>query len=288
MRRLLSFLILLFCLSCKSHSKESLNQPKILVTIPPYASFAKALVKGQVEVEIFVPPGSNPHTYEPSPEQIQRFTQAKVWFRTGDPIEQKMVQFLQTYPIEIINLSADWASLETSHEHGGHFHEEKDLHTWMNPILVIEQVKEMALVLSKIFPELAPSIEENSKQLIRRLTHIDKSISSKLLPFQGDYLLVSHPAFGYFCQRYSLHQLSVEMEGKDPLPQDIAALVKKIESHSIPVMLIEPQYNNKGACLIAHKLRIPTEEINPYAENYFEMLDRLTQVFVKYYDHPNS
>lgn len=285
MKKIFSFLILIFCLSCTK--QEVLRQPKILVTIPPYAGFVKALVEEQAAVEVLVPPGSNPHTYEPTPEQIQRFTQTQVWFRTGDPIEQKIVQFLRPYRVEIINLSEGWATLDASgHKHAGHGHghEEKDLHTWMDPLIAIEQVKKIAAVLSHHFKEIAPSIEKNSQKLIQQLAQADRDINAKLFPFRGQYLLVSHPALGYFCHRYGLHQLSVEIEGKDPLPKDIAKLLKKIESHSVPVMLIEPQYSNKGAILIAHQLHLPFEEIDPYAEDYFAMLDHLTQMIVKYYE----
>jgi hypothetical protein len=52
--------------------------------------------------------------------------------------------------------------------------------------------------------------------------------------------------------------------------------------------LIEPQFNKKGALLIAKKLDIPYEEINPYSEDYIEMLNHLTNILVKYYGHTSS
>lgn len=249
----------------------------------------KILAKDQIAVEVFVPPGSNPHTYEPSPEQIKQFTEVCVWFRTGDPVENKMVQFLQEREVQIVNLSAQETLLTgSSHKHGDMVHEEKDLHLWLDPTIVIKQVAKITAVLSKQFPALAPTLAKNSQELQIKLYQLNTDIHSKLAPFHGSYLLVSHPAFGYYCKQYDLHQISIEVEGKDPLPQDISHLMTRLKNHPVPVVFIEPQYNTKGALLIAEKLHIPHVEVNPYAEDYFKMLNDLTDLIVKYYDHPST
>src|SRR5690348_8017108 len=104
MRFIFLIFVYLSCSGCFSGATKP-SKPIILVTIPPYANFVEALIADHASVEIFVPPGVSPHTYEPTPEQMKHFIQAKVWFRTGDLIEQKMVEFLKQYSIEIINLS---------------------------------------------------------------------------------------------------------------------------------------------------------------------------------------
>lgn len=285
MKKIVSILVCLLCFGC-SAAKES--KPKILVTIPPYAGLAKSLVGDSVDVEIFVLPGADPHKYEPSPEQIRNFLQAKIWFRTGDPIETKMADLMQERDIKVIDLSQKHELLTDTHSHGDHMHEEKDLHLWMNPVIVQGQVEEMTRALITQFPELEHPVKLNSAKLRAELHELDLTISSKLAPFEGAYLLVSHPALGYYCERYKLHQFSVEIEGKEPLPQDIAHLMSGLKEHPVPVVLTEPQYNKKGAELIAEKLHLPLEEINPYSENYFEMLNHLTDVIVKYYGPARS
>jgi zinc transport system substrate-binding protein len=249
----------------------------------------KSLVGDQIDVEIFVLPGSNPHTYEPTPDQIKRFTQAKIWFRIGDPIENRMTQLLEQKGVVIVDLSKNWHLLTgPAHKHGDVVHEEKDLHLWMNPSIVAKQVENITQAISVEFPEMSTAFMNNYFDLKAKLIKLNAEISEKTAPFKGSYLLVSHPALGYYCERYELHQLSVEVEGKDPLPQDIARLMNELQEHPVPVVLIEPQYNKKGALLIAEKLHVPHEEINPYSEDYFGMLNHLTDVLVKYYGHTSS
>ncbi len=280
------FLMCLFCFGC-SESKEA--KPKILVTIPPYAGMVKSIVGDLADIEIVVPPGADLHTYEPTPHQIKRFTQAKVWFRVGEPIENKMAQLLEEKGVIVEDLSKPWPLITgPAHRHGDEIHEEQDRHLWMNPAIMGKQIEDITQTLSAQFPEMSTVFMNNYLELKTKLTTLDDEIQIKTEPFQGAYLLVSHPALGYYCERYELHQLSIEVEGKDPLPQDIANLMNELKEHPVPVVLIEPQFNKKGALLIAKKLDIPYEEINPYSEDYIEMLNHLTNILVKYYGHTSS
>lgn len=276
MKKILVLLACLFCCGCSSPPASNVK-PKILVTIPPYAHFVKALVGDEATVEVFIPPGANPHTYEPSPAQIRHFSEAKMWFRTGDPIEYKMVQFLKSYPVQIVNLSEAWQE--------EHHDDEHDLHLWLNPLIVAKQVNTITQTLLHQFPSMKATLLSHQQTLVDQLLAIDARLSAQMIPFQGEHLFISHPALGYFCQRYGLYQLSVEIHGKDPLPQDIAALMAQLKEHPVPVLLTLPEYNNKGALLIAHQLHLPSEEIDPYVEDYFSMLTHLSQLIMKYYEH---
>jgi hypothetical protein len=51
------------------------------------------------------------------------------------------------------------------------------------------------------------------------------------------------------------------------------------------MVLTEPQYNNKGAMLIADKLEVPVYQIDPYSEEYFAMMRHITKLIVQNYDH---
>jgi zinc transport system substrate-binding protein len=280
MKKILCFLLCLLCMGCSSEEKGR----KVLVSIPPYVTIVKSLVGDEASIEVVVPSGMNPHIYEPAPEQIKSFTQTNVWFRTGDPIEGKIAHFLKGYPVQIVDLSKGRENLNA---HTCSHHAGTDLHLWLDPLIMADQVQEITGILMNQFPEMTATLKENSQKVIEALRERDEEIKTKLSPFRGQDLLVSHPALGYFCKRYGLHQLSVEIEGKDPLPQDIAKLMHQLKNHPVPVIFTEPQHNNKGAVLIAEKLDLPLEEIDPYAENYFDFLESFPQLIVDYYGHPN-
>jgi zinc transport system substrate-binding protein len=99
-------------------------------------------------------------------------------------------------------------------------------------------------------------------------------------PFSGLSFFWSHPAFGYYCQEFGLKQLSIEYEGKDPLPQDIVQTLEEAKKSKVRAVFIQKQYNNKGAELIAEKLGLPVYLVDPYAEEYFENLRFITSLIV--------
>ena len=101
---------------------------------------------------------------------------------------------------------------------------------------------------------------------------LDKTIAKKLAPHTGKSILLSHPAFGYFCRDYKLKQVSVEHEGKDPLPKHVSSILESAQTSPIQTVFTQAQYNNKGAKLIAEKLNLTPYEIDPYSANYLNNL----------------
>ena len=275
-------IFLLVIIGCTAPSKKN-SKPIILVTIPPYAYFVKAIAGDVVTTEIFVPPGANPHTYEPTPKQVEQFANAQAWFRFGDPIEEKILPFLREKKVLDINLTAGMKLLG-SDCHADHQHDGDDRHVWLDPLLVITQIGMVTDELIKLFPEKQDLFSQNSEQLIEQLQQLNAEIVEALTPYQGSYLLLSHPALGYYCAQYGLHQLSVECDGKEPRPQQIAEIVQEASDHGVRMVLTEPQYNNKGATLIAQKLESPVYQIDPYAEEYFDMMRQITKLITQNYD----
>jgi len=282
MRKIVLFFLVLA--GCFTPANQS-SKPIVLVTIPPYAYFVEQIAGDKVATEIFVPTGANPHTYEPTPKQVEKFAQAKIWFRFGDPIEQKILPFLRERHVYEFDLTKDLPLLTGTHTCGDHVHEAKDLHVWLDPRLALKQVERISEELSQVLPEHKNVFEQNTLRLIQRLQTLDQEIQAELRPFEGITLMLSHPALGYYCKRYGFQQLSIECEGKDPLPRQVAHVVKEAREKDVKVIFIEPQYNNKGAVLIAEKLDLPIYQIDPYALDYFHMMSDLSKSIVDYYDH---
>jgi zinc transport system substrate-binding protein len=270
------FLVLLLFFSC---SKKEENH-SVLVTIPPYAYFVERITQGRLPVEILVPPGANPHIYEPSPKQVKDILGVKVWFQTGELLEKKVLAVLKEYnpQIRTVDLSEGFALLGHEECHHHHCEESHDIHLWMSPKLAQQQARKIAEALIQTFPQEKATFEEGLSSLLRDLEALDQAIGARLKPYAGEAILVSHPAFSYYCQEYGLIQLSVESEGKDPLPQDIARVLEEVQAHPVRVVLTQAQYNNKGAVLIAEKLGLPVHAFDPYSADYVKNLNHLTQL----------
>lgn len=274
--------LLLPLTACKKREEPSSLKPTVLVSVPCYAYFVKKIAQDTVAIESLLPSGNNPHIYEPTPRAVEQHQNAKLWIYLGEPFDKKVLSFFQQqkHPIQILDITEGIELLSTEEEHL-HLDEEKDLHIWLSPSLAKIQAKKIASSLIALLPEQKSHFEENLHLLLEELDRVDKQISILLTPMKGKAILVSHPAFGYFCKEYQLIQLSVEIEGKDPLPQHISHLLDEAKRLCVHSVLLEPQYSNKGAELIAEKLNVPTYMIDPYAENYTENLLSITHKIVE-------
>lgn len=276
MKKIIVTLLLLF--SCNNPTPNSV--PTVLVTVPPYAYFVQRIAGDAIRVEVLVPPGANPHIYEPNPKQVQAILGVQIWFRIEEPIEAKILKVLKEQNRELKDISLD-QGIELIQDHvcgNHHAHESQDRHIWMSPKLAQLQAKTILDALVTVYPKHTEVFQKGYDNLIFDLQALDLTIRAKLAPFHGDAILVSHPAFGYYCQEFGLEQLSIECEGKDPLPQDIAKILGEAQTKHVRGVLTQAQYNNKGAILIAEKLHLPIYQVDPYSINYIENLNYITDL----------
>lgn len=260
-------------------------KPKVLVSIAPFAYFVERVAQGGVEVQILAPRGADPHSYEPTPKQVQEAFKADLWLRIGEPFEEKILNVLKQENPHLLTLQM-WEGipllpLEEEHDHPHvhvHGEEAKDHHVWLSPRNAKIEAERIFEALCKLSPENRPLFEGGLKSFLTDLRALDKEISFLLSPFKGEALLVSHPAFGYFCRDYGLIQLSIECEGKETLPQRVTQTVDLARKYHVRSILTQSQYGNKGAELIAKELDLPVHSVDPYALDYLENLRHLAQV----------
>lgn len=255
--------------------------PLVLVSIPPYLYFVKKIAGDTISAESLIPPGENPHLYEPTPKQVQLQKQAVLWLKLGEKADQKAQRVFQEMknPPLIIDLTEnlELLSYKTKGDCCSHV-DTKDLHIWLSPKMMQIQAKKITQSLIQLFPNHIELYQSNLNKLLKELEQVDQELATMLKIKQGKAILTSHPAFAYFCRDYQLEQLSLEEEGKDCLPQCISELLHRIKTLEIDGIIIESRHGSKAARLLAQNLGIPTYFIDPYSENYIVNLKQIAEV----------
>lgn len=287
-----SIALLLGLFACGNTQKAApkMGKPTVLVSIAPYAYFVEQIAKDAVDIELLVPQGADPHTYEPTPKQVSAAHQAKLWVRIGDPFEEKILKVLQKQNANLRTIQM-WEELPLiqmqEHDHNcdhssGHAHshsdEALDKHVWLSARLAKIQAERIERELALLFPEARATFENNLNIFLTQLAALDAEMTTLLSPLKGKALLVSHPAFGYFCQDYQLTQVAIEGEGKEALPQKVAETLKDASSLDARCVITQGQYSTKAAELVAKKLGLSIFSIDPYARDYFENLRTLAKI----------
>lgn len=279
--------LLFAAMSCREKPGPAANKPLVLVSIAPYRFLVERIAGCALDVQTVVPTAANPHSFEPTSRGVSAMGRSQIWFRIGEPFEGKILPILTgNNPSLIVADLRDGIDLiEEAHELGCKHcsMDHLDRHIWLSPKLAKAQAELIEKALSQKFPEQAEIFQKNCLQLCSELTDLDAEIRDLLKGVEKRTLLVSHPAFAYFCKDYDFTQLSVEYEGKDPRPKHLEEVLKRAASESADVALALPQYNNKGAQLIAEKLHMPVRFIDPYSDNYFETMRKLAHLIADPY-----
>ncbi len=251
---------------------------KILISVAPYRFFIEKIAGDAIEIICLVPKGTNPHLYETPPRLIEDALNSKIWFRIGEPDEKKFVDlFTKRAPsMQIVNLS-EGLELIDDHSQCDHHHDHDgvDLHIWLSPRLAEQQAHKICAALTSLFPERSSLFQERLTTFCSELQNLDRELIAFFKRHPTENILISHPSLGYFCRDYHIDQLSLEIEGKEPLPRDLLRLLDDAKAKNIRQILIQPQHELRGAERIAKELDIPLKMVDPYDENYFMNLRQI-------------
>lgn len=261
-----------------------LRSRTVLVSINPYKYVVNKIAGDTLKVVVLVPPGANMHTFEPTPKQTMQVSRADIWFRMGEPFEDKILPSLQSYnhQLKVVDLR-NGIDLICSAGQGTcpHCTRGCDLHFWLNPLIVKEQAKKITQELAKLYPENAEKYRQNFQKFSLELDQLDEDIRSALSLLKDRTIFVSHPAYAYFAKEYGLQQYALEFEGKDPTPQQLTKILETARKHHVKTIFIQKQFNNKGARLVAQELGANLVVLDPYADDYILEMRRLAKEFAR-------
>ena len=291
--------ILFLCIAFISILNAS--KPEITVNILPQKYFVEKIVKDKFEINVMVKPGSSPHNYEPKPSQMKSLVNSKAYFLVGDPFEQAwMDKFKQnakntlfvdtTKDIEKIEMEEhedhDVPTEEAKHDdhnHEKHDHSGLDPHVWLDPILVKTQAKNIYEAMVEIDSQNSDFYKTNYEEFIKELDALDENIKTILTPYKDKAFMVFHPSWGYFAKRYDLEQISIEIEGKEPKPNELVELIEEAKKHDIKIVFVAPQFSQKSAKTISKNINANVVVIDPISGNWKEsMLDTANQIANSY------
>lgn len=272
-------------------AQERSTAIRTFVSIPPQAFFVQQIGGSHVTVDVLLVPGKNHDTFSPSPDQMARLAKADIFFTIGLPYERAVVKKIDDSfkNLKVVN-TAEGIVLRKmeghhTHDHGNGIHEGhpsdaspesegegNDPHTWLNPILVIQQAETILKCLISVDPENTSLYTANFETFKEKLKDLDSTIRTLLEPVKGGRVFVFHPAFGYFTDAYGLKQVPVEIEGKSPKAQELSHFITMAKENKVRVVFVQKYSNQNAAKKIASAVNGAVVELDPLEETYFDTL----------------
>ncbi|HLN54031.1 MAG TPA: zinc ABC transporter substrate-binding protein [Lentimicrobium sp.] len=299
MRNILFYLLLFSLISCRPHDKSRVDN-YITVSIRPQKYIVEQIAGDRFKVNVLVPDGSGPETYEPTTRQMRELAKSQVYFTMGLlDFEKKWAPMLtDLHPeMDVVDVTDGIQLLSGSHHH----HEDENLnhdandhlqasntpeavdpHIWLSLRTVKIQSDNILRYLTAKFPDEKDAFNDNHKKFINSIDSLDRVLiqmfSGGAEPFS---FIIYHPSLSYFANDYGLIQIPIELEGKEPSPAYLKELIDTVKDKKLTTVFYSEQFDKKSAQVLADQLDISLTSFNPLAENIEENLLSVSKKIVE-------
>ncbi|MDQ4057027.1 MAG: zinc ABC transporter substrate-binding protein [Thermoproteota archaeon] len=267
------------------------SKVKVVASFYPIYDFVQKIGGDRVEVSSIVPPGVEPHDWEPTIQQRLEAESSDMIVYNGAGFEKWIEEIDAKFRVdtseglELLEGSSEGGDHQTSASGHTDVNENADPHIWLDPILAKYQIEKIRDGLIKIDPANTNYYNGTAKKFIAELDSLDAFIRSELSNCDKIDFIAFHNAFTYFSNRYGLNQHSVygvSPEG-DILPQRLQEIIKLSRELNIDTIyaedLIDPRLVNviateipNGKVLILSPIEGIDEEEQKAGKGYIDKM----------------
>ena len=275
MKRALALLLLLL---------PALAQVRVAATTPILADLVRQVGGSRVQVVAVVPPGADPHTFEPSPSLAKALSQTRLLFANGLGLEPFLPRLKALLPkgAKVVLLAEGRKGLiceEEAHpgEKEDHAHGPCNPHLWLDPTYALAYAETIAKELTRLDPAGQAQYRANLKRFQEEVKRRDQAFMACNL--KGVKVVVQHDAFRYFARRYGLVVVGVLSHGgaQEVGSRTFLALVEKAKKEGVRLVLAEPQFQGKAIRTLAEAIGarvavLYTDTLDDRVRSYLDLL----------------
>jgi zinc transport system substrate-binding protein len=212
-------------------------------------------------VTLLVPPGIEPHDWEPAPADIVRVQSARVFVYNGaglEPWAEKLLGEVRRGDMRIVKATAGLDLLTTEGQ--------PDPHVWLDPLLARAEVEAIRTALVAVDPVHAPIYDGNAAAFSSQLLALHERFAAGLERCERREIVVSHAAFAYLARRYRLTQLPIIESltpDAEPSPAALAALTRQARRARVTHIFFETLVASKLAETLAREVGATALVLNP-------------------------
>jgi zinc/manganese transport system substrate-binding protein/zinc transport system substrate-binding protein len=246
----------------------------VSTTIGPITDMVQQVAGGRVKVVAILPPGSDPHSFEPRPSSLKALAVSKALIMNGvglEPFAEKLVRQLPkgARAVELAEGQADLicgerrealakfaggeAEEEVKEEHAEHG--DCDPHLWLDPTYGVRYVEQIREVLSVIDPAGKATYTRRAADYIAQIQKADTEAGAclKAIPAEKRKAVSQHQSILYFARRYQIDFVGsiADFAGQEKGVQGLVRLARTMGKEGVKVILTEPQFSISEAKSLA-------------------------------------
>lgn len=249
----LCFLTVAFT-GCHKPEQKPVVGLQVVTTLFPLYDFARTIAGDKAQVAMLLPPGVEPHTFEPKPDDMLKVSRAGLFIYTNrymEPWAEKVIKGIDSKSLrsveagQRVRYDAVVSGDDTHHDpENGHDHDHKgmDPHIWLdfaNAAVMVDTILDGFIAAD---PANSDLYQRNADTLKKRLTALDLRYRQTLSSCGTRKLLHGgHYTFGYLARRYNLdyQALSGVSSDSEPSASRMIKLVGEIRSSGAKYLFAE-------------------------------------------------
>jgi ABC-type Zn uptake system ZnuABC Zn-binding protein ZnuA len=217
-------------------------RPDILTTTTILADIARNVAGDQLVTESLLPFGTDPHSYQPVPQDTKKIRESKVLIINGAGYEDSLEALLANAGDKKILIEASTGLLLRTNPNN---EQEVDPHLWLDPNNVIVYVDNIREGLTDFNPDGADVYQANARAYITQLQELDAWINGQVaqIPPQRRVLVTNHDLAEYFAERYGFKVVGTVIDSfssdASPSAQQTADLIDRIKLFEVPAIFLD-------------------------------------------------
>lgn len=257
MRLLFGFiatLCLIFPICAESFAAE---KPLVVASTTQIADLGRQIAGDRLDVRSILAPGADPHTYQPTPDDVQIVLQADLCLENGLHLEGKswMATLAKDAGKPLVTTTVGIKPLEI----GANGETVPDPHAWFSPRNAAVYVNNILKAFEQFDPPRKDEYRARAKLLLQQLRVLDAWIREQVsqIPPQQRILVTTHDAFNYFCHEYKFNPQNNYLSiapvgwstggevGAGMTPERRRLVIDSIRSSGAPAIFVETSINPK-------------------------------------------
>ena len=258
---------------------------KVVATSSVLCDLTKTIAATTIDLTCLVKAGTDPHVYEPTPEDRKAIEDAQLVLYSGYDFEPSLINLIKASSNRTTKVAVGEVAvpkpLMGEHEHGhSEEHtggekqaeaEEPDPHIWHDAKNGVQMVKVIQDNLTKVAPENTDLYAKNAQALTAELTQVDSWIKSQIatIPATSRKLVTTHDALGYYSAAYSI-PVEGALQGISTEEKATAArvreLTEEIKADQVPTIFAEVSANPNLIKTVAKEANVKLSEQELFAD----------------------
>jgi manganese transport system substrate-binding protein len=225
----------------------------ILTTFTVLADMAQNVAGDRIPVESIPKPGTEIHSYEPTPSDLVRAQSAVLILENGFNLERWAERFYNSVPkVPRVTLSQGIAPIDITEDA---YQGKPNPHAWMSPKNALIYVENIRKALNQIEPNQAAIHQANADRYSQEIRVIDERLKKAIeaLPLEKRYLVSCEGAFSYLARDYGLKEAylwAVNAE-RQATPKQIERVINTVKQNKIPAVFCESTVSNESQLQVA-------------------------------------